>query len=289
MSTHDRAAPAPLRHQAAPVSLQRFADLVACLRAPDGCPWDRAQTHLTLTPYAVEEVYELVDAVEAGDDAALAEELGDVLLQVVLHSQLASERGAFSLQDVADRITAKMLRRHPHVFGDGVPAADADAVAQSWKAAKRAEGRTTLGGVPRSMPPLERAHRISARAASVGFDFPTGAEALEKVAEEVGELHAAVASGDRDAVVSELGDALFSLVNLARKLDVDPADALRGTLARFEGRFRHIEQELAASGRAPTDAGLDEMDALWDAAKAIERGQRTHAPPDSGPSGSHEA
>ena len=270
MSTADSDPAATIRHEASPVQLQPFADVIACLRAPDGCPWDREQTHQTLKRYAVEEVYELADAIESGDDLQLREELGDVLLQVVLHAQLADERSAFSLQDVADGIRSKMIRRHPHVFG-GAAGATTKEVEANWKAAKRAEGRTTLGGVPRSMPALERADRISVRAAAVGFDFVDAKGAFEKVQEEVTELDAALASEDMQAVQSEVGDALFALANLARKLGLEASACLAGTLEKFEQRFGFIEQELARDGRTPEDSNLVEMEQLWQLAKGRRR------------------
>ncbi len=255
-----------------PVELQPFADVVAALRAPDGCPWDREQTHQSLLPYVVEEAHELVDAVEDGDDGAIREELGDVLLQVVLHAQIAAERGAFTLQDVADGIRDKMVRRHPHVFA-GASVEDAAQVEANWKEAKRAEGRTTLGGVPRSLPPLARAQRIAARARGVGFDWPTHEEALDKLDEECAELREAVASGAADRATDELGDVLFMAACMAARLGIDPSQALRGTVAKFERRFGHVEARLAERGRTPETSDLSEMDALWDEAKALERRQ----------------
>lgn len=260
-----------IRHRARPVALQPLADVVASLRAPDGCPWDRAQTHASLRKYATEEAYELVDAIEADDPEAIREELGDVLLQVVLHAQLAAERGDFDLQDVCDGIRDKMLRRHPHVFGDA-SAANAAEVEAAWKEAKRREGRSALGGVPRSMPPLERASRITERAGRVGFDFETADDAVAKVVEEVGELREAVREGASEAdLLHEIGDVLFSAVNVARKLGLSADDALRGTIARFERRFAYVEGRLAETGRSPEGATLAEMDALWDESKAAER------------------
>ena len=270
MSTEDSGTSPAIRHRASAVDLQPFADVIACLRAPDGCPWDREQTHETLKRYAIEEVYELADAIDGGDDAGLREELGDVLLQVVLHAQLAGERDAFDLQDVADGIREKMISRHPHVFGDGTGGTPAE-VEANWKAAKRAEGRTILSGVPRSMPALERAERISVRAAGVGFDFVDAADAFAKVREEVWELEFALAGNDQAAMQAELGDALFALANLARKLEFDPSECLAGTLNKFEDRFSFIESELARDGRAPEDSNLEEMEALWQRAK----GRRT--------------
>lgn len=268
MSQHEDGGP----HGAHPIHLQAFADVVAALRAPDGCPWDREQTHRSLLPYVVEEAHELVDAVEDGGDSAICEELGDVLLQVVLHAQIAAERGAFTLQDVADGIRDKMVRRHPHVFG-GASVDDASQVEANWKQAKRAEGRSTLGGVPRSLPALARAQRIASRARGVGFDWPSHDEALDKLDEECGELREAVSSGDIVRAEDELGDVLFMAACMAARLGVDPSRALRGTVAKFERRFGHVEARLAERGRTPETSDLSEMDALWDEAKALERGQ----------------
>jgi MazG family protein len=256
---------------ALPVELQRFANLIATLRSPRGCPWDRAQTHGSLRTYAVEEVFELVDAITDGDDLAIAEELGDVLLQVVLHAQLAAERGAFSLQQVVDGITEKMWRRHPHVFG-GPLAADAAAVTQDWNEQKRREGRSLLDGVPRSAPAVLRAQKVTHRAGTVGFDWPSPHEVLAKVREETAEVEAAIASGDRDAIEDELGDLMFAVVNLGRKLDLDADAALRRTTAKFERRFSRVVELLAARGRRPEQSDLAEMDALWELVKREERG-----------------
>ncbi len=252
-------------------SIQTFVDIVASLRGPDGCPWDRAQTHESLAPYAVEETHELVDAIASADVAAICEELGDVLLQIVLHAQLAAEEGHFVMQEVIDGISAKMVRRHPHVFGDE-RAKDPAAVEARWKEAKRSEGRTVLGGVPQSMPPLARGLRLTQRAASVGFDWPDVAGASTKLDEELSELRHAIGAGDHDPIEDELGDVLFCVVNLARKLDVDPERALARTLAKFERRFAYIEGQLEARGRSADESTLEEMDALWEAAKgALER------------------
>lgn len=251
-------------------SLQAFAETIAALRAPDGCPWDREQTHRSLVPYMIEECHECVDAIESGDDGELCEELGDVLLQVVLHAQLAAERGAFTLQDVIDGIDAKMVRRHPHVFGDAV-ATSRDAVASQWREARRAEGRTTLGGLPRSLPALARAQKMIRKVTAVGFDWPDIAGVVDKLHEEVAELVEAIGGGDERRVHDELGDVLFVAVNVAHKLGVAADEALRSTMGRFEGRFGHVEARLAAVGRGPEDASLAEMDALWDEAKALEK------------------
>lgn len=247
--------------------IQRFVDVIASLRSPDGCPWDRKQTHASLRRYLVEEAHELADAIDDADDDALCEELGDVLLQIVLHAQIADERGAFSLQDVIDGIADKMLRRHPHVFDDAC-VDTAEEVERRWQTAKKEEGKTVLGGVPRSMPPLERALRLTERAAGVGFDFPSEAEALGKVDEELGEWREARAEGVHSRVEAEFGDVLFALVNAARLAGVDPMRALEGTNARFERRFAYVEQALAKEGTHPSEATLSRMDDLWNEAKS---------------------
>ncbi len=271
MSTPSSPPPPSIRHAADAVSIQSFADVIACLRAPDGCPWDLAQTHQTLRKYALEETYELADAIDASDDAAMREELGDVLLQVVLHAQLAAERGAFTLQDVVDGIRDKMVRRHPHVFGDA-DASDPAAVAEQWAATKKAEGRRLLEGVPHSMPPLDQARSVSDRAGRVGFDFPDVVAAMDKLREEVGELAEALESGGvgSAAVADELGDVLFAAVNVGRKASVDASDAVRSTIAKFRRRFGFVELRLLDAGRGFEDATLDEMEGLWGAAKREE-------------------
>lgn len=249
------------------VELQSLADVIWRLRAPGGCAWDRQQTHRSLRKYALEESAELVDAIDDEDDDAMREELGDVLLQIVLHAQLAHERGAFSLQDVVDGIRDKMLRRHPHVF-DPTSTLTAEDVEAQWDALKRKEGRTTLGGIARSLAPLDRASELSVRAARVGFDFPSLGDALDKAHEEQRELEDALGSGDLAEAESELGDVLFAWINVGRHAGLDPRAALTRTSDKFARRFAFIESELARRGRTVDDASLEEMDALWDAAKA---------------------
>lgn len=248
-------------------ALEGFAATVAALRDPErGCPWDRRQTHATLRRYVIEECCELAEAIDAGDDAGMREELGDVLLQVALHAQLGSERGAFTLEEVIQGIDAKMIRRHPHVFGD----ASAEEALRGWEAAKRAERGGVggvLDGVPRSLPSLQRAQQVSARAATVGFDWPEAQEVLAKIDEELGEVREALAAQDAAAVEEEIGDLLFSVVNLARKCGIQGEDALRGTVDKFERRFRMMEAALGASGRRAEEATLEELEGLWVAAK----------------------
>ncbi|MBC7165979.1 nucleoside triphosphate pyrophosphohydrolase [Phenylobacterium sp.] len=256
--------------------LERLLQIMARLRDPqDGCPWDLEQTFATVAPYTVEEAYEVADAIERGDLSDLKEELGDLLLQVVFHSRMAEEQGAFDFEDVARAINDKMVRRHPHVFGDAnfVSGEEQTAAWEAMKAQERAgKGRdqSLLDDVPRGLPALTRAVKLTKRAARVGFDWPNTDFVLEKLREEIGEMEAEIEARDHDALRGELGDVLFVIANLARKLDIEPEDALRSSNAKFVRRFRFIEQALAERGRTPDQSDLEEMDALWDAAKAAE-------------------
>jgi MazG family protein len=257
----------------------RLVEIMARLRAPDGgCPWDLEQTFASIAPYTVEEAYEVADAIERGNLADLKEELGDLLLQVVFHARMAEEQGAFAFADVAEAINAKMVRRHPHVFGEAHhrSAREQTAAWEDIKAQERASraGAATpslLDDVPVGLPALTRAVKLSKRAARVGFVWPSAAEVLAKLREEVAELEAEVAAGDVAKAKDELGDVLFVCANLARELDVDPEAALRGTNAKFMRRFNYIEAQLAARGSSPEQSDLAEMDALWNAAKAAEK------------------
>ncbi len=253
-------------------------DLMARLRSPNGgCAWDLEQTFATIAPYTIEEAYEVADAIERGDLADLREELGDLLFQVVFHARMAEEARAFNFDDVARRVTEKMIRRHPHVFGDAEArsAADQTTAWEASKARERAEkGEETAGlldAVAVTLPALTRATKLSARAARVGFVWPTTEEILAKLDEEVAELRVELAAGDKARAKAELGDVLFVCANIARALEVDPEDALRGANAKFVRRFGFIEQSLRARGRSPEQSDLVEMDALWNAAKAAER------------------
>ena len=257
----------------------RLVEIMARLRSPgDGCPWDLEQSFATIAPYTVEEAYEVADAIERGDLADLKEELGDLLLQVVFHARMAEEQGAFGFADVAEAISAKMVRRHPHVFGEA-RRRSASEQTEAWEAIKAEEraskARTAtpslLDDVPVGLPALTRAVKLSRRAARVGFVWPSAAEVLAKLREEVAELEAEVAAGDVGKAQDELGDVLFVCANLARELDIDPEAALRGTNAKFMRRFKYIEAELAARGSSPEQSDLAEMDALWNAAKAVEK------------------
>lgn len=249
--------------------------VMECLRDPKGgCPWDREQTFETVAPYTVEEAYEVFDAIDHGDMDELREELGDLLFQVVFHAEMGREAGRFDFDDVVDTIVDKMTRRHPHVFGDA-QVADAEAQTRAWEAQKADERAdkghaSLLDGVARSLPALSRAEKIQRRAARAGFDWPAAGGVLDKLEEELGELRGALAGGGEEAVRAELGDLLFTCVNLARHLDTDPELALRRANDRFERRFRAVEDTLRNEGRDPADAALEELEARWQAAKREE-------------------
>jgi len=258
--------------------LSRLLAVMAWLRdRQHGCPWDIEQTFRTIAPYTIEEAYEVADAIDRNDMPALKEELGDLLLQVVYHAQMASEARAFGFADVAATIADKMVDRHPHVFGD-LKIADADAQTVSWEARKAAErakknGSTepagALDGVARALPALLRAEKIQKRAARVGFDWKSIGPVIDKIEEELGELRHELDAGQKDQarITDELGDVLFAVANLARHCRVDPEAALRSTNDKFERRFRYLEQRLVEQGRKPADATLEEMEALWQEAK----------------------
>jgi MazG family protein len=244
--------------------------IMAFLRAPDGCPWDLEQTHMTLRRHLLEEAYEAVAAIEAGDDAELADELGDILLQVVFHAQIASEEGRFDIEDVAAAITEKLRRRHPHIFADAIAETPSDVMTR-WDSIKRDEkpGRGTLDGIAHTLPALTYADKISRRAVSVGFEWETVEDVWEKVHEEIEELKATAPKSPE--AEDEVGDLLFSVVNVARKMGVDPEQALRGTCAKFQRRFAEMERTAAEEGRELDGMGIDDMEALWRRAKERER------------------
>ncbi len=254
------------------MSMDRLLEIMAALRDPRrGCPWDLEQDFASIAPYTLEEAYEVADAIERNDLEALREELGDLLLQVAFHAQMAHEMGAFSFEDVAAGICDKMLRRHPHVFGDA-RVESAEAQTQAWEAIKAAEkaargaGGGQLDDVPAALPALTRAEKFGRRAARIGFDWPDATGPRAKIDEELGELDAAIAAGaPPESLEAEIGDLLFSVANLARHHGVDPETALRRTNARFARRFRHVEGRLAQSGR--TQASLEELDVWWEEAK----------------------
>jgi tetrapyrrole methylase family protein/MazG family protein len=249
---------------------QALVEVVARLRGPDGCPWDREQTYTSLKRFVLEESYEVLEAIDSGDPERLCDELGDLLLQVVLQAQLGREDGYFDIRDVIAGLTDKLIRRHPHVFGD-VEVANSEEVLVNWEQLKRAERpeRTSvLDGVPVHLPALMKALEVSKRVVKVGFEWPSLDEVLLKLDEEVSELREALPQGDRRELEGELGDILFTVVNVARKLSIDPEEALRRMVTRFGQRFREVER-LARSGGRPLDQmSLEEMDALWEQAKA---------------------
>jgi tetrapyrrole methylase family protein/MazG family protein len=249
-----------------------LVEIMARLRSPDGCPWDREQDHQTLKPYMIEEAYEAVEAVDSGDSEKLCAELGDVLLQVVFHARVAEEVGSFDIRAVCDRINQKLIYRHPHVFGD-TEVAGSDEVLHNWERLKRAEKESAsresvLDGIPGALPALKRAADMQKKASKVGFDWPDLDGPLQKVDEELTELHEARAMGDQSAIADELGDVLFALVNVARFLKVDAEDALRMACDRFAARFRSVEQQAREMGKDLSDMSLAEMDVLWERSKA---------------------
>ena len=257
-----------------------FVALIARLRAPGGCPWDREQTHASLKPMTIEEAYEVLMAIDEGTDEDLAGELGDLLLQVVFHAQIAAEEGRFTVGDVIGNVTAKMVRRHPHVFG-GETAASSGEVLRNWEALKQAERQASgkaaptesmLDVVPRSVPAVMEAFQVSTKVARVGFEWPDAAGAISKLEEETRELRDAAETAAPDArrVREEVGDLLFTAVNVARILGVDPESALKAATRKFRRRFGHVEARLREGGRGPADSTLDEMEALWEEAKIAE-------------------
>ncbi len=249
-------------------AFERIVEVMARLRAPDGCPWDREQTLDSLRQWLLEETYEVLEAIDGGDPAAHRDELGDLLLQIVFQSRIREEEGAFDAADVANAIADKMLRRHPHVFGDE-QASDREAVRRRWSELKAEEkGReSALDGVPKALPALLRAMRVGQKAAAVGFDWSNRLEVLAKLDEERAELSEALLEGDPAAVHHELGDYLFTVVNLARHLGVDPEGALQDTTRRFEARFRHVEGGVLRAGGRMQDTPADELEERWQAAK----------------------
>jgi MazG family protein len=269
-----RIEPSPASAEAG-VLFARFVELIARLRAPGGCPWDREQTHESVKPMTIEEAYEVAHAIEEGDDEELAGELGDLLLQVVFHASIAEERGAFGLKRVIERVADKMVRRHPHVFGDD-DAATSGEVLRNWEAIKAqeraAKGRddeSMLDSVHRGLPAVMEAFQMTTKVSRVGFDWKEADGALVKLDEEVLELREAIAAKtDAARVAEEVGDLLFAAVNVARLTGVDPESALKAANRKFRRRFRHIEERLRAEGKKPADSTLEEMDRLWDEAKA---------------------
>jgi MazG family protein len=258
---------------------QALVELIARLRAPGGCPWDREQTHRSLKPMTIEEAYEVLEAIDDADDRHLASELGDLLLQVVFHAQIAAEESRFTVADVIQAISDKMVRRHPHVFGEETASTSGE-VLRNWEALKRLEqaerGEDTsasmLDSVSRGLPAVMEAYQMATKASRVGFDWPDVAAVLDKVDEELAEVRAALRAGDTRAASAEVGDLLLAAVNLARLLGEDPESALKAANRKFRRRFRHVEDRLRESGRSPAESSLEEMESLWAEAKRRERG-----------------
>ncbi len=260
-------------------NIRKLVEIMALLRhSEDGCPWDVEQTFATIAPHTIEEAYEVVDAIECGDMAALEDELGDLLLQVVFHARMAEEAGFFDFDSVAGAICNKLIRRHPHVFADA-EVRTAEGQVRAWedqkaderheKAAGNGEADSVLDGVSVALPALTRANKIQKRAARVGFDWRAASEVLDKFREEIAEMDGELAAdGTPERLEDEVGDLLFTCVNLARKLDIDPETALRRGTAKFERRFRSVERMLGAESRSPKDASLDEMETLWQRSKS---------------------
>ena len=259
-------------------AFDRLVDVIRALRAPDGCPWDRAQTHETMTREMIEEAYEVVQAIENKDTANLREELGDVMLQVVMHAAIAEENGEFTLADVCNEVSDKMIGRHPHVFGGNVEkygfeqVNSVDNVLDLWENVKRSEKQETsqtsaMEKIPLSLPALIRAEKIQKKARKVGFDWPDVSGAFAKIDEETAELKEAYDQADKDHISEELGDLLFAIVNTARFLDVDPEKALNSTSQKFMKRFSYVEEQAALQGKHLPDMTLEEMDALWEESK----------------------
>lgn len=269
--------------------ISRLLDIMAALRTPEtGCPWDLDQDFASIIPYTIEEAYEVADAIERGDLADLRDELGDLLLQVVFHARMAEEQGAFAFPDVVEAITRKLIRRHPHVFGDtkNLSPTEVKNLWDSIKREERAERRASreklgmppeaheagfLGGIPTALPALTRAQKLTAKAAKVGFDWPDAGQVIDKIHEELEEVKEASSSGDRDRIEDEIGDLLFSVTNLARHFSIDPERALRRTNSKFERRFRAVEEALKEQDRSLDEASLEEMEELWVRAKQAER------------------
>jgi tetrapyrrole methylase family protein/MazG family protein len=252
-------------------NLKKLVALMATLRSPSGCPWDKKQTPDSLKPFLIEECYEVVDALDEGDPAKVKEELGDLLFQIIFHARIAEEKGQFTIWDVIETNVEKMVRRHPHVFGDEKLSTDKEVLANWEEIKKREKGyedrKSILEGVPRSMPSLIRAHRLQERAARVGFDWKHLNETLPKLDEEVAEFKEALKTEDAGKIEEELGDIFFMLVNISRFLDVDPEEALRKTISKFIHRFRYIEESAADAGKSLNDMTIEEMEKLWQEAK----------------------
>ena len=254
-----------------PSTFNKLCEIVAKLRGPSGCPWDREQTHESLLPATIEEAYEVVEAARAKNDAHFREELGDLLLLVVMHAEIAREAGRFDINNVVDDVTEKLVRRHPHVFGKS-DARDSGAVLKQWEAIKREEKRNDphyLASLPRALPALMRAQKAQSKAARVNFDWTELRDVLAKVEEELGETKSAIASQDRQSLEDEIGDLLFAVVNLARKCKLDAESALQTATDKFVARFNRLEDELRSRGKRLGDVDLAELDEIWNAIKKM--------------------
>jgi len=249
---------------------QRLIEIMARLRSPDGCPWDKAQDHKSLKPYLIEEAYEVIDAIDIENPEKLAEELGDLLLHIVFHAQLGEEADKFNIEDICRKISDKLIERHPHVFKDKVELTESEVI-DRWEIIKQNnnKGYSILDGVPRTLPALLKAYRIQEKVGRLGFDWKDAKEVVDKIKEEIAEFEAAFASNDKKEMHRELGDLLFSLVNLSRHLGLRAEEALDGTNKKFIARFQYIEKKLAESGKAPADSTLEEMDKLWEESKKV--------------------
>ena len=258
-------------------SFIRITKIIDRLKAPDGCLWDRQQKKEDVGRYLMEEAYEVIDAIDDGSSDDLKEELGDVLFQILFLAKLSEEKGEFNISDVVDVISEKMIRRHPHVFGD-TEVHDVEEILSNWKEIKNLEGKkeindgSLLRGIPRSMPLLMTAHKVTGRASRKGFDWKDTNGVMEKVDEEMAELREAISGGKKDRIENEIGDVFLSLVDLCRFTETDPENALRSSLKKFAERFSFIEESLRKKGKSPRDVSLEEMDNLWNTAKGIEKG-----------------
>jgi tetrapyrrole methylase family protein / MazG family protein len=246
---------------------RRLVDIIAALRGPQGCPWDKEQNHESMTPYLLEEAYEVCESIRLADTDGLREELGDLLLQIVFHSRLAEERGAFSISDVVNGINEKLVRRHPNVFGD-VEIRTSDEQTRNWEKIKRSEGkRSAVDGVPKAAPALLRAYRIQQKAAAVGFDWEHRGPVWEKVREEITELDEVIESGNQERIQEEFGDLLFALVNLSRFIKVHPEETLNHAVEKFIRRFQKVETVLKERGTPMENCTLEQMDRVWNEIK----------------------
>ncbi|GAM10939.1 nucleoside triphosphate pyrophosphohydrolase/pyrophosphatase MazG [Geobacter sp. OR-1] len=255
-------------------NFEQLVLLMRKLRAPGGCPWDAEQTHDSLKRYLIEECYEVIEAIDSGNDSHLVEELGDLLLQPIFHATIAEERNAFDISDIINSLCEKLIRRHPHVFSDQQISTSEEQI-ENWEKIKRHEKgeqrKSALSGVPPHLPAILKAHKITEKASRVGFDWETHDQVLDKIREELAELEETMAAGNTRRIEEELGDLLFAVVNLGRFLSIDPEDALRKTIHRFIVRFNFIEESLLKRGSTPRQSNLQEMELLWQEAKKSEK------------------